>query len=248
MLKNPAESSVDELVARAEAHLEANPTDGQGWDVLAPVYLRMQRFDDAANAYRNAIRLLGSSSDRQSGLGEALVNAEQGKISAEAKSAFEEALKLDATNPKAAFFVAMEMAQDGRKDEAIATWQKMRAGLPEGSPWLEAVDQALARAEAPDVPVANGPSKDEMEAAASMSPEDRASMIAGMVARLDEKLKQNPKDAEGWMQLIRSYLVIGEADKAKDALNRAVSVFGPGSEQAKEFIAFASSNGLEVAE
>jgi cytochrome c-type biogenesis protein CcmH len=142
----------------------------------------------------------------------------------------------------------MELAQDGRKDEAIATWQKMRAGLPEGSPWLEAVDQALARAEAPDVPVANGPSKDEMEAAAAMSPEDRASMIAGMVARLDEKLKQNPKDAEGWMQLIRSYLVIGEADKAKDALKRAVSVFGPGSEQAKEFIAFASSNGLEVAE
>ncbi|KQZ16379.1 cytochrome C [Mesorhizobium sp. Root552] len=245
MVKNPAESSVDELVARAEAHLSANPTDGQGWDVLAPVYLRMQRFGDAANAYRNAIKLLGPTSERQSGLGEALVNADGGQISAEAKLAFDEALKLDPANSKASFFVAMELAQDGRKDEAIATWQKMRAGLPEGSPWLDAVDQALARAQAP---VTNGPSKDEMEAAAAMSPEDRASMIAGMVARLDEKLKQNPKDAEGWMQLIRSYLVIGEADKAKDALKRAVSVFGPDSEQAKEFVAFASSNGLEVAE
>ncbi len=248
LVKNPAESSVDELVARAEAHLSANPTDGQGWDVLAPVYLRMQRFDDAANAYRNAIRLLGSTSERQSGLGEALVNAGAGEISTEAKSAFDEALKLDPTNPKASFFVAMGLAQDGRKDEAIATWQKMRAGLPEGSPWLDAVDRALARAEAPETPVTNGPSKEEMEAAAAMSPEDRASMIAGMVARLDEKLKQNPKDAEGWMQLIRSYLVIGEADKAKDALKRAVSVFGPGSEQAKNLVAFASSNGLEVAE
>ncbi|MBN9252467.1 MAG: hypothetical protein J0I86_18145, partial [Mesorhizobium sp.] len=39
-----------------------------------------------------------------------------------------------------------------------------------------------------------------------------------------------------------------DVDKAKDALKRAVSVFGPGSEQAKEFIDFASSNGLEVAE
>nr|WP_320410635.1 tetratricopeptide repeat protein [Mesorhizobium sp. Root552] len=232
-------------MARAEAHLSANPTDGQGWDVLAPVYLRMQRFGDAANAYRNAIKLLGPTSERQSGLGEALVNADGGQISAEAKLAFDEALKLDPANSKASFFVAMELAQDGRKDEAIATWQKMRAGLPEGSPWLDAVDQALARAQAP---VTNGPSKDEMEAAAAMSPEDRASMIAGMVARLDEKLKQNPKDAEGWMQLIRSYLVIGEADKAKDALKRAVSVFGPDSEQAKEFVAFASSNGLEVAE
>ncbi|KQZ94210.1 cytochrome C [Mesorhizobium sp. Root157] len=248
LAKNPGESSVDELVARAEAHLSANPTDGQGWDVLAPVYLRMQRFGDAANAYRNAIRLLEPSSDRQSGLGEALVNADGGKISADAKLAFEASLKLDPSNPKASFFVAMGLAQDGRKDEAVATWQKMRAGLPQGSPWLDAVDQALARAEAPQAPAANGPSKEEMEAAASMSSEDRASMIAGMVARLDEKLKLNPKDAEGWMQLIRSYLVVGDAEKARDALNRAVSVFGPDSEQAKKFVAFASSNGLEVAE
>ncbi|TIM62011.1 MAG: c-type cytochrome biogenesis protein CcmI, partial [Mesorhizobium sp.] len=52
LAKNPADSSVDELVARAEAHLAANPSDGRGWDVLAPIYLRMQRFSDAVTAYR----------------------------------------------------------------------------------------------------------------------------------------------------------------------------------------------------
>jgi cytochrome c-type biogenesis protein CcmH len=72
LAKNPADSSVDELVARAEAHLAANPSDGRGWDVLAPVYLRMQRFSDAAAAYRNAIRLDGDSAARQAGLGAAI--------------------------------------------------------------------------------------------------------------------------------------------------------------------------------
>lgn len=248
MTKTLTDSSVDELVARAEAHLSANPTDGQGWEVLAPVYMRMQRFDDAANAYRNAIKLVGASSERQSGLGEALVNAGGGEISPAAKLAFDEALKLDPSNANASFFVAMWLAQEGRKDEAVAAWQQMRAGLPQGSPWLGVVDKALASAQVTEAPAAKGPSKEEMSAAAEMSPEDRASMIAGMVARLDERLRQNPKDAEGWRQLIRSYLVIGDANKAQDALKRAVSVFGTDSEQAKELVAFASSNGLEVAE
>ncbi|RWH65383.1 c-type cytochrome biogenesis protein CcmI, partial [Mesorhizobium sp.] len=78
LAKNPAESSVDELVARAEAHLAANPSDGKGWDVLAPVYLRLQRYADAVTAYRNAIRLDGDSAVRQAGLGEAIANAAGG--------------------------------------------------------------------------------------------------------------------------------------------------------------------------
>ncbi len=250
---NPAQSSIEELVARAEAHLSVNPSDGRGWEVLAPVYLRMQRFDDAAVAYRNAIRLLGSTAERQSGLGEALVNAQGGAITADARVAFEAALKLDPSDPKAAFFNALALAGDGRKEEAVAAWRAMRADLPQGSPWLDAVDRALARQEAAPVapgtggPGTDGPSKEEMDAAAAMSPQDRQEMIAGMVERLDDRLRQNPQDSEGWMQLIRSYLVMGEAGKAREALDRAVAAFGAGSEQARKLAAFASSNGLEVA-
>src|SRR5262249_54302069 len=38
--------SVDTLIAQVEAHLERNPEDGRGWEVIAPVYLRLRRFDD----------------------------------------------------------------------------------------------------------------------------------------------------------------------------------------------------------
>jgi cytochrome c-type biogenesis protein CcmH len=92
LAKNPADSSVDELVARAEAHLAANPSDGRGWDVVAPIYLRMQRFPDAVAAYRNAIRLDGETAVRQAGLGEAIANAAGGIVSTDAQAAFEAAL------------------------------------------------------------------------------------------------------------------------------------------------------------
>ncbi len=121
----------------------------------------------------------------------------------------------------------------------------MRDDLPEDSPWRAAAEQALKQAG--QAPVARAPSEEE-DAAASMSSEDRAGMIAGMVERLDERLRQNPKDEEGWKQLIRSHLVLGEEDKARDALSRAISAFGADSEQARTLIAFASSNGLKMTE
>src|SRR5690606_11432512 len=118
LAKNPADSSIEELVARAEAHLAANPSDGRGWDVVAPIYLRMQRFSDSATAYRNAIRLDGNSAARQAGLGEAIANAAGGIVSTDAQAAFEAALKLDPSDAKANFYLAMGLAQEGRSEEA----------------------------------------------------------------------------------------------------------------------------------
>ncbi|MDG4898017.1 c-type cytochrome biogenesis protein CcmI [Mesorhizobium sp. WSM4976] len=251
LAKNPADSSVDELVARAEAHLAANPSDGKGWDVLAPIYLRLQRFPDAISAYRNAIRLDGDSAVRQSGLGEAIASAAGGIVSADAQKAFEAALKLDPANAKANFYLGVGLAQEGRKDEAVAAWQKMLGQLPPDSPWRSAIQQALAEAGQPAVSAAapaSGPDAQQMEAAQQMSPQDRQAMIETMVAGLADKLKQNPRDEEGWMRLIRSYAVLGKPDQAREALGRAVAAFGADSEQAKKFTAFAASLGVTATE
>ncbi len=39
-------------------------------------------------------------------------------------------------------------------------------------------------------------------------------MVQGMVARLAERLKNDGSDVEGWLRLLRSYMVLGERDKA----------------------------------
>lgn len=249
--KSPADSSVGELIARAEAHLAANPTDGRGWDVLAPIYLRLQRFPDAVTAYRNAIRLEGATAARQAGLGEAIAGAAGGVVSAEAQAAFEAALQIEPANPKAGFYLAMALAQDGREKEAEAAWRKMLPTLPAESAWRGAVEQALAAAGAEDAPMqgtAGGPSEADMAAAAAMSPQDRTEMIETMVAGLDEKLRRDPRNRDGWIQLIRSFAVLGEQEQARDALRRGIAAFGAGSEEAGKLTDFAASLGLEASE
>lgn len=251
LAKNPADSSVDELVARAEAHLAANPSDGRGWDVVAPIYLRMQRFPDAVTAYRNAIRLDGETAARQAGLGEAIANTAGGIVSTDAQAAFEAARKLDPANAKANFYLALAMAQEGRKDDAVNGWQSMLASLPQGSPWRPAVEEALVRSGKPAATAngtAAGPGKQEMDAASSMSPQDRSAMIETMVAGLDEKLRQNPRDWEGWTKLVRSYVVLGRTSQARDALNRGIAAFGADTDEARKLVAFAASLGLAATE
>jgi cytochrome c-type biogenesis protein CcmH len=250
LAKNPADSTIDELVARAQKHLAADPGDGRGWDALAPVYVRMQRFPDAVTAYRNAIRLEGSTAARQAGLGEALTDAAGGVVSADAQAAFEAARKLDPANAKANFYLAIAMAQEGRKDEAKSAWQAMLADLAPDSPWRGAVTEALAEIDREKAARAarSGPTEQDVAAAASMSTEDRAAMIETMVAGLDEKLRRNPKDAEGWMRLMRSYVVLGRNGDAQDALQRGVAAFGRDSGEAKELVAFAASLCLPATE
>ena len=251
LAKNPAESTVDELIARAEAHLAANPADGRGWDVLAPIYSRLGRFGEAVTAYRNAIRLDGSTAIRESGLGEAISGAAGGLVSSEARAAFSRALELEPGQPKASFYLATALAQEGKIADAVAAWQAMLGALPADLPWRGAAEQAIAEARtelaaAGGGKAAPGPSQEEINAAASMSEADRNAMIETMVAGLDEKLRQNPHDLEGWTRLVRSYVMLGKTDAARDALKRGMLALGEDSEEAGRLSSFSGSLGLSA--
>ena len=218
---------LDALVAQVEAHLEKNPDDGRGWDVIGPVYMRTGRFDDAVKARRNSLRINGVTADREADLGEALMAAANGVITDESKAAFDRAVEKDANNPKARFFLAVAAQQDGQNAKAVAIWQDMLKNAPAGSPWIGMVREALARAgeAAPTVSTA-GPSADDVKAAERMSPQDRTAMVRGMVDRLAQRLKQDGSDVEGWLRLVRAYTVLGERDRALSAVTDARRALG----------------------
>ncbi len=249
LARNPVDSPMEELVARAEAHLIANPKDGLGWDTLAPIYLRMGRTGDAVTAYRNSITINGATAKREIGLGEAIAATAGGMVSSEAQAAFERALVLEAGNPKAQYYLAIALAQEGRLSDAAAALRTLLAGLPADSPWRIPAEQAISEAERrvaggelPNAPA--GPTPEEIDSASDMSPADRSAMIEAMVARLDEKLRANPRDAEGWRRLVRSYQVLGKPADARSALRRGIAALGPDSEEARHLEAFAVSLGL----
>ena len=84
--------SIGSLVGQVEAHLATNPKDGAGWEVLAPVYMRLGRFNDAAAAWRKAIALNGDDATREAAFGEALVAAANGVVTDQALTAFQHAV------------------------------------------------------------------------------------------------------------------------------------------------------------
>ena len=208
--------SIAAMISQVEAHLERDPNDARGYEVLAPVYQRLGRFDDAVAARRKLLALKGESADREADLGEALTAAANGIVTDEAKAAFERAAKSDPNEAKSQFFLGLAAEQDGNKDKAATIWKAMLANAPAGAPWIETVKAAIVRVGGtpPAVAAAPGPDAAQVAAASQMSEQDRTQMIRGMVARLADKLKQDGNDVEGWQRLLRAYVVLGDRDKA----------------------------------
>jgi cytochrome c-type biogenesis protein CcmH len=207
--------SLENLVAQVQQHLEKNPTDGRGWNVLAPVLQRLGRFDDAVRAYRNSLTYNGESAERRADLGEAIAAAAGGVVTAEAKTEFERAHALDADDPKANYFLGLAAEQDGRKDDAANIWRGLLAKAPADAPWRALVQTSLARVGGGGTMPAL--SDETIAASKDMAEGDRNAMVRGMVERLATRLKQNGDDVESWLRLVRAYLVMGERDKAMGA-------------------------------
>jgi cytochrome c-type biogenesis protein CcmH len=236
-LRSPAESArVDELIAAVELRLRQNPEDGQGWDVIAPVYLKQGRFRDAADAFARATRNLGESAKRLAGFAEATVLAHDGIVTEPARVAYEKLGKLEPQRPEPRFWLAFAKEQDGHLAAAIAEYDALMKTAAADAPWLPLVrerrDEAARRlaggGKAPSAPSARpsepapaGPTAADIAAADSMSAADRQRMIEGMVAGLAERLRQNGRDLPGWERLIRAYSVMGRRDDAIAALKDA---------------------------
>ncbi|POF32339.1 c-type cytochrome biogenesis protein CcmI [Roseibium marinum] len=233
-LQAPAEEqSVDILVARVERHLADNPEDGQGWVVIAPVYMSLGRPQDSARAYAQAIRLLGPRQDWLTDMGEAMTIASQGLVTAEARQAFEQAAAMDASAVKPRFFLALALGQEGRKAEAIAAWRNLLAGAEGTEAWVGAARNELAELAGPDgqsdqvgqTPAPRGPSQEDVAASRDMSTGDRQAMIRAMVSGLAERLADEGGSAAEWKQLMQAYIVLGERQSAENALKDAQAAY-----------------------
>ncbi len=206
-------------VAKIEAHLATHPEDGRGFEVIAPVYLRMGRADDAVRAYRAAIAALGDTAEREASLGQAMAMAADGVVTAETRAVFDKALALDPKLPQARFFVALAAEQDGDKARAIGLWQALLADSPPDAPWRASVEQHVATASGQAQPGA--PSGPAAAAIAALPSDQRLQAIRGMVEGLASRLAQNGRDVEGWLRLIKAYSVLGDSEKARTALSDA---------------------------
>jgi cytochrome c-type biogenesis protein CcmH len=222
-------NSIAGIIARIESHLEEDPNDGKGWEVVAPVYMKLERYDDAVKARRNALNLLVATPAREVDLGEALTAAAGGVVTAEAKEAFDHAIAGDGDSFKAMFYLGLAAQQDGKADEAVRIWRDLIGKSPPDAPWLTVVRESVARVEGTEVPQApvasaapaRGPTAQDVAAASNMTPDQQNQFIRDRVESLAVRLRQDGSDIDGWLRLLRAYMVLGERDKAKAAAGEA---------------------------
>lgn len=238
---------INVLIAKAENHLAVNPNDGAGWDLLAPIYMRNGRIEEAVDAYDRAIRLLGPTPARLGGYAEALVVQSDGLVTTKAQEALQQALALDPNDPRSEFYLALGLKQEGKKDEALTAFSRLVATSPADAPWLPLVKQHVAEltgAAAASAAAPGNPSAEDVAAAENMSSGDRQEMIRGMVESLESRLKQNPDNLEGWVRLIRSHVVLDQRDKAAAALKEGLKTFPADGDGGKQLLALARELGI----
>jgi cytochrome c-type biogenesis protein CcmH len=260
---------VGTMISKLAERLKTDTTDGEGFRMLGWSYVNTGRPAEAVGAYSTAVKLLPGRADVHAGFGEAMVAVAKDTVTIDAKTQFDEAIKIDPKEPRARFFLALHKAQNGKENEALAEWIALSNESSAELPWQSDLQQRAAKlaakigtnidgkfkqkATAPAVTsvpktagpfISTGPDAATLAAADKMPEADRQSMIDGMVEGLATKLKSNPDDIDGWVKLIRSRVVLKDNAKAKDDLNLARKAFASKPDKLAQLNSLAAELGL----
>lgn len=129
--QKPEEMQGEALLARVEQHLASNPLDARGQALVAPIYMRLGRFEDAVRAYQTILRIGPETASVLADLGEAILYRDNGIVTASARSSFDRALELDPKFAKARFFLALAADQEGNRAGAIERLNALIADTPD---------------------------------------------------------------------------------------------------------------------
>ncbi|MFC4235816.1 c-type cytochrome biogenesis protein CcmI [Thalassospira xianhensis] len=252
-------AALNRAVQDLSNRLLENPEDLKGWELLGASLMALGRPEEAQTAYLEAVKQSGRDGDYLAMYAESVIRTNNGQVNTIARGALEEAAKSGSTDPRIQYFLGLADAQNGNVAAAVDRWIALANSAPADAGWLPMVlgrIEEAALAQGIDItgritvtpPMASnapgGPSREDMEAAAEMTPEERQEMILGMVSQLADKLAENPEDPEGWARLMRAYMVIGQPDQAKQAYDTARQEFAGDTDLLTRFAGLADELGI----
>lgn len=222
------------ITALAE-RLRGNPQDIEGWVSMAQMLRGAGQSKEALRAYEFALKLSDNRPDIASGYGEMLVAAADGQVTPAARAQFDQVLAATPDDARAHFYLGLADIQSGDSQAGFDRWAALWRASPADAPWMPSLGQQLGALGgklgidtddliAEKATPAPGPNRADIEAAASMTPQEQRALIESMVTRLAARLEEEPDDLEGWLRLGRAYQVLSEPKKAEDAFRRALAI------------------------
>jgi cytochrome c-type biogenesis protein CcmH len=215
----PSQTQIEDVVAKLKTRLVENPKEAETWRMLGWVEFNASRYQESQNAYAKAVEIDPINLDYQSAMAEAMVQVAKGVITPEAQKIFSDVLAKNPGEARSRFYSAMAREQAGDQKGALNLWVAMLKEAKASDGWREEVAKH-----------ADGLAKALGQQSAALDilkqkPDDQLDMIKGMVAGLAAKMENDPQNVEGWIKLMRAYMVLKEPEKAKATLQQALKVF-----------------------
>ena len=248
------------LVTQLRAALADRPLDLQGHLLLAHNEALLGNFPQAAAAQARVIEIRGEEADADDHavLAEYLILAAGGAVSPEAEAVLEQVLRRDPQHGVALYYTGLLFAQTGRQDRTFAIWRRLHDMSPGDAPWMDELRASLpelaeiagVRYTLPPRPAVRtvaaepGPTREQIEAAAELSEDERQEMVEGMVARLMNRMAAEGGPPEDWARLIAALGVIGDTERATTIWEEAQVIFGATPEALAEIRAAAEQAGI----
>ncbi|MGZ8349334.1 MAG: TPR domain-containing protein [Allosphingosinicella sp.] len=236
--------TIDDVVASLNPQLREDPDNHSNWFLLGMAYRGSERFAEAERAFRRAMELAPRNADYTAHVAEALLLQGADTPPPEAEQLFRRALELQPGNPQARYYLATLKDLRGDHRSAVDELVALLREAPPGAVWEPQVREAVTRiAQGNDIDLTGrlppprpapgstatagipGPTREQMESARAIPPSQQNEMVQGMVEGLANRLRQNPRDADGWIRLMRSRMVLQEPDAAREALRSGLTAF-----------------------
>lgn len=236
--------NIGQMIASLRQRIAGDPDNAEAWFLLGMAYRDTEQVQQAAQAFRRAMELQPNNVMHVAYLAESqlLLGSEDGL--AEARRLLDRAAAIDPREPMVRFYRATLKDRDGNPSGAVDDLVALLRDAPGGAGWEPQVrDAAQAIARQHNIDIAGrlpeprpapastataaipGPTREQMAAASSIPPGQQNEMVKGMVDRLAARLQSNPRDAQGWIRLMRSRMVLGERDAAGAALRGGLAAF-----------------------
>lgn len=142
----PAErtqAQIDANVAALAKRLQSNPSDAQGWTMLARSYSSMERFGEAAGAYAKATELTPNNADLWAEYAFVSAMASGRTLEGKPVELIDRALKIDPDNPKALQLAGSAAYEAKNYQKAIDYWQRVLKQVPPTSDVAQAITSRI---------------------------------------------------------------------------------------------------------
>ena len=142
------QEGVTKMVAEFAVKMEKDPTNLQGWVMLARSYRILGRNEEAAKAYERAGNFIDADPQLLADYADVLASNANGSFTGKPLQLINQALKLDPNNLMALWLSGTASYTAGNYKAAVQSWEKLTQQLPPGTEDARSIEASIADARA----------------------------------------------------------------------------------------------------